>query len=362
MPKFNAAFRKWFGDSKVVDGRGRPLIAYHGTAEAFSAFDPSKVGSTFEVDYSGFFFTNSKKTAEDYADAAAAIARNRKKTGQPRVVSAYLSIKNPWVIFVDTDTQTGKSPIAHFESGDGVFNVGQNRVIAYAIDSGYDGMIIRDERGIDDDHEALFVVFSPTQIKAVDNDGTFDVDDSDIRSNPDYSGEHGAPTRGEGNAPLHDLTRVYPEDIYSGDAARMYGDHSEVYPDWEPLSIIHAARWHPGKKLKVYRAVPKALERPKINAGDWVSLTHAYAHDHGKSNLNNEYKLISKLVSARDIWTEANSLHEWGYDPQPYNGEIERLWKGVRLAHKAGDHAAAKLLEAEARRMEDVHPEVNREN
>ena len=36
------AFRRWFGDSKVVDAQGKPLRVYHGTRESFDAFDPAR--------------------------------------------------------------------------------------------------------------------------------------------------------------------------------------------------------------------------------------------------------------------------------------------------------------------------------
>jgi len=36
----NPAFVKWFGDSKVVDDAGKPLVVYHGTRASFSKFDP----------------------------------------------------------------------------------------------------------------------------------------------------------------------------------------------------------------------------------------------------------------------------------------------------------------------------------
>src|SRR5690606_34674264 len=32
------AFRRWFGDSKVVDAQGRPLVVYHGSPESFTEF------------------------------------------------------------------------------------------------------------------------------------------------------------------------------------------------------------------------------------------------------------------------------------------------------------------------------------
>ena len=55
--------------------------------------------------------------------------------------------------------------------------------------------------------------------------------------------------------------------------------------------------------------------KPIINKGDWVSINKKYAMDHGRSNLNGKYKILSKTVRADQIWTDGNSIHEWGYDP-----------------------------------------------
>jgi hypothetical protein len=58
-----AAFKKWFGKSKVVDAEGKPLILYHGTIKGgFVEFDLGKI----DKHHSGFFFTNSKVVAESY--------------------------------------------------------------------------------------------------------------------------------------------------------------------------------------------------------------------------------------------------------------------------------------------------------
>jgi hypothetical protein len=54
----------------------------------------------------------------------------------------------------------------------------------------------------------------------------------------------------------------------------------------------------------------------KINKGDWVSTSKAYAVDHGKSNLKNKYRILSKTVKAKDIFNSGDSIHEWGYHPQ----------------------------------------------
>lgn len=182
----------------------------------------------------------------------------------------------------------------------------------------------------------------------------------------DYRGEHEAPDK-ESGAPMHDLADIYPDDIYSHEGARLYGE-GRAY-DNEAISIIRSAKGEPKAKIKVYRAVPKVetreekikelekqlayiqkhgkipgyidttldrsayyekvsddleeleasptetVEKPKLNKGDWVSVSKAYAQDHGRRYLKNKYRLLSKTVKAKDLYTDGNSIHEWGYDP-----------------------------------------------
>ena len=64
------AFKKWFGDSKVVDADGKPLVVYHGTARAFEKFRKSKrnYGNAFNRDGKiGFFFSGNTEAAEFFA-------------------------------------------------------------------------------------------------------------------------------------------------------------------------------------------------------------------------------------------------------------------------------------------------------
>lgn len=65
------------------------------------------------------------------------------------------------------------------------------------------------------------------------------------------------------------------------------------------------------------KALPEQPEQTKtqINPGDWVTINRAYAKEHGDSQLNGRYKILSKTVKAKDIFTDGNSVHEWGYDP-----------------------------------------------
>ena len=58
-------FYKWFGDSKVVDEQGRPLVVYHGSDVQFNTFDIDKIGKYGESVGHGFYFAN-KSIAERY--------------------------------------------------------------------------------------------------------------------------------------------------------------------------------------------------------------------------------------------------------------------------------------------------------
>lgn len=122
-----------------------------------------------------------------------------------------------------------------------------------------------------------------------------------------YKGEHESPDH-ENGAPLHNLSGIFPDDFYTGNASQ-YGQEG---------SYIASFHNRPNAPFMVYRAIPKALPRGTvINKGDWVTLDRRYAVEHGQENLRNEYRIISKRVFARDLFTDGNSFDEWGYDPHP---------------------------------------------
>jgi hypothetical protein len=131
----------------------------------------------------------------------------------------------------------------------------------------------------------------------------------------DYRGQHRAPMNREGTAPLWRLTDIYPDDVYSINAVRYYGDRTPCDP--VSVRIVQAARDKPDMPVKIYRAVPIAEGvDAAINPGDWVTICRPYAVQHGRSWLYGTYKIVSMTVRARDLFTDGNSIHEWGYDPQ----------------------------------------------
>ena len=152
-------FQRWFGDSKVVDADGKPLVVYHGTNADFSTFDQSKAGQTDSGWYGrgGFHFTpNPNWTfAEDAAES---------RGGNAVVMPVFVSLKNP------------AYGLANAERGSDLIGAAKGR--------GKDGVIIR----FDHDHErageiAEVIAFRPEQIKsAIGNRGTFDPANADIRA------------------------------------------------------------------------------------------------------------------------------------------------------------------------------------
>ena len=131
-----------------------------------------------------------------------------------------------------------------------------------------------------------------------------------------YRSTHIAPSP-EFGAPLYDLTgggQMYPADVYSSKATQYYGTG---YPkaDKEAFALANRVRGNPEAEVTMYRAVPKSKDITSINAGDWVSLSKDYAKTHGESVLKNNYKIIEQKVKAKDLWTNADSIHEFGYHP-----------------------------------------------
>ena len=133
------------------------------------------------------------------------------------------------------------------------------------------------------------------------------------RFNEDYSGQHSAPMSGDG-APLNDLSQVYPDDIYSSKGLQYYGTGDNAI-DSESMGIINLLKGKPDQTVTMYRAVPSNAGDVDINAGDWVSLSESYVKQHGEAALNGDYKIISKEVPANQLFTNGDSINEFGFDP-----------------------------------------------
>ncbi len=138
---------------------------------------------------------------------------------------------------------------------------------------------------------------------------------------PDYQGTHAPPGPRDG-APAHDLTgegRIYPDDVYSDKGPRFYGTGDDAL-DRKTFRILSALKGKPDAEVTIYRAVPVDVAQTDINPGDWVTLNRKYAEDHGlrfadTGGEGEAFRILEKTVKASDIFTNGDSIQEWGFWP-----------------------------------------------
>ena len=120
------------------------------------------------------------------------------------------------------------------------------------------------------------------------------------------------------NARLDNLTKTFPDDIYSENAIGYYGNPNNL-ADVESNEIIQKARNNPDMEVTIYRAAPNKDNITTINEGDFVTLSKTYAEDHGATGYGHSGtdagKILSKKVKVKDLVTGGNDLNEFGYYP-----------------------------------------------
>lgn len=144
------AFKNWFGDSKVLDNEGAPLVVHHGTAKKFSSFNFRNAAQKI------IWFTDDIKAIEEGNVGAA---------GKGHIHNLYAKIEKP---------------------------AGWKEYDKYTLDElqarGYDGVILPDSDG-----KINGFVFEPEQLKSVENKGTFSPDTANIYN----QGKRGSITLGD---------------------------------------------------------------------------------------------------------------------------------------------------------------------
>ena len=161
--------------TKVVDSTGKPLRVFHGTASDFDEFIPFKpkdIGGQTK----GIYFEPTKKDAEPWTRQGGV---GRSRTGEPRIIEAYVNLKNP------VETRSANAPMT------------SNR--EELIEQGYDGKISRDSDG----EITEVVAFDNSQIHQVSTparqaDVAADVEPKQLKfdfvDDPDISPVTGKPT------------------------------------------------------------------------------------------------------------------------------------------------------------------------
>lgn len=133
-----ASFKSWFGNSKVVDANGDPLVVYHGSRVDIGEFHDGMI-----------FFTDDYYTADGYA-------------GGEYVYDVYLSIQNPFIVDADDKKWDNLGTSGDITTVEIAGKVDKNK---------YDGVIFYNikDSWIDDvdyqDSGTVYVVFSAKQIR-----------------------------------------------------------------------------------------------------------------------------------------------------------------------------------------------------
>ena len=166
-------------------------------------------------------------------------------------------------------------------------------------------IVMSDGRIIDGNHRALAAYLTKRPINYVDLN-----DLAEITEDEDYRIDHRAPMHDSGS-PLYDVTGTYPDDIYGPKAIQYYGTREPW--DSRSIRVIQLSRNKPNQTIQIFRAVPKEVKSNTINPGDWVTASKEYAAQHGRGL--GKYKVLTKIVPAKTLFTNGDSIHEWGYDP-----------------------------------------------
>jgi len=210
----NPNFVKWFGDSKVVDWRGKPLPMYHWTPYEFDAFNMEgkegahfgtkqaafdRSGGTANIDYE-IEYDDMDKKYWVYADQGPLEGNepsfNSKKEAkifisqQPKTIepiTVYLKLENP-IEMPDLGIWTPPEMLDNAPKG--LLTEKEKNNVMEADDrytamrklflsKGIDGVYYTNTE--EDPGSISYIVFSPTQIKSIFNVGTFEPTNADIR-------------------------------------------------------------------------------------------------------------------------------------------------------------------------------------
>lgn len=201
------AFKTWFGNSKVVDSDGKPLVMYHGSGQEFTVFRGIKRNMFLTRRYNAFF-TPDPEFASTFATAK---GKTKKEPSEDLFIDelpentgsiypVYIKAENPfdyenpehlnivstWLLKPENDDALRllgmrldtKKTIENALSRRNNWELLEEDILREAIeDLGFDAMYVN-EGGTKN-----ISVFSPTQIKSVNNRGTFDPTNPDIRFN-----------------------------------------------------------------------------------------------------------------------------------------------------------------------------------
>jgi hypothetical protein len=323
------AFRRWFGNSKVKDETGRPVVVYHGTLNGgFTVFDPAKMGDS----QAGFYFTPRFDGAAAYAEPpifsfapVEAAPYPTDANGDARipdpvqgnkrgVYRVYLKIENPF-IYEGRGRQWDALFVPEFPEARRTYEVA-----ALARAAGHDGVIFKeivDPGGEFYEPMDVYVVFDSRNIKsATANDGGYRPDDPDIRRNPMVAG--------------FSRMRAYDPDTRIGNDEFQYLVEREI-----PALARH--HWGGGSYAQVWRIpnanlVFKATRDESEIAAQARLISRGFSHP----SIVDAY-CVAESAHHKDVWFIVTRFVDFNPLPSDYWVWLRDNWEYLQDAAENAD-------------------------
>lgn len=347
-------FNKWFRNSKVVDKKGEPLVVYHGSQSDFEQFEGDSYftddwfnadgyagedGNVYEVYLSiqkPLIIDCLEKKWDDiktiYGTSTREVVKNVDRTLHDGII--FINIKDSWID--DEDYQEASTVYVTFSPNQ--IKSSNNETYSNNLDSIYENYkgehTAPEEHSLDD----LTIIFGKDMYtsNAVKHfaSGFENVDDAIqciniiqtcykkpnklvkiYRAVPNLNKEIDAKIKELRNIISYkDTYRFFPKSKFVSDLK-----------DKMILIFEEQGRPHTGNGYydlqnamvedinnQISELLASRQDSLKINSGDWVTTSLAYAKEHGVSNLKNSYKILSKTVKASQLFCEGD-IFEYGY-------------------------------------------------
>ena len=304
-------FKRWFGNSQVVNEDGTPKVMYHGTADEFWVFDKRKANDAMGRRM-GLGAGKGKFYLSEYEGVGKAAADSAKSLGKgktPKVMELYVSAQK----VMDRNEYDERLAKAYKK-----YPNSDPRSVAYDFKArdkavaevdrqirkeGYDGVW-------DHDSGEMFV-YEPTQIKsATDNVGTFSAENPDIR----YSGRGGEAQTSE---------EAYEQ--YKQVATRLNDIRirQKALNDSEAMKVVYALMDNdPEAGAQAYK---KLLDEKGLNVSTTElqkqerELYKAYETIKERELAEAEAEDIVKSGKTEAEYRRDNAVKEFGYTPYFYD-------------------------------------------
>jgi hypothetical protein len=359
------AFKRWFGDSKVVDESGGPLVVYHGT-KAFEEYGDTEGEAIRQFAGMPNWFAEEPYTANAYAGA------------EGTMYPVYLSIKNPLTITnfdMNDDAKAAYAlarrlgvdiPSLYLPDDAKAYNVvSTTQFVEAAQAAGFDGIKVKEG-----DYNT-YAAFEPTQIKsATGNIGTFDPEVQDInamQANPTRQNIFGEPVLGKWSITVDPKMELQDGLIYKlldknidvkriVEAVKKTG--KEIASQWNPYlqeELYHGRTANAALEFQDKEWLPllKDMEAKGVTIGELEKYLHnRHAEDYNKLVAKRNPNRPEMQDGGSGITTEAARKYLADLDSETkakYDelaARVDGITKGTRQLLKDTGYEKAERIEA----------------